>query len=122
MITFSLSQLRERKEILSPSKTYIHYHKHTVGANKRYIILLHGLGGSLKSWSPIRKRLHDAGYSTIAVDLRGCGKSSKEDQLEFYDFRFFVQDILSIMDKEHIHKPVIIGHCFGGMIALNLEA
>lgn len=39
------------------------------------VILLHMYGSDRSSWAPLIKPLHDAGFATLAIDLRGHGES-----------------------------------------------
>lgn len=90
-------------------------HKHT-------LIFLHGLGGDLTDWYEEKKYFNKLGYKTIAVDLRGHGLSERKNDIELYKFEFFVEDIVSLIKHEKLKKPVIIGHCFGGMITMLLAS
>jgi 3-oxoadipate enol-lactonase len=65
--------------------------------------------------------LKKLGYSTVALDLRGHGLSSRSDHGEFYEFDNFCKDVVGLIELEKIKKPILVGHCFGGMIALLTE-
>lgn len=54
-------------------------------------------------------------YRTIAVDLRGFGKSSRSDQPLSIDL--FVGDILALIEKLEIEKVNLIGLSMGGYVA-----
>lgn len=84
-------------------------------------IFLHGLGGDLTAWDVERKQLKKLGYSSVAVDLRGHGLSSRSEDENFYDLENFCKDVIQLINYEKIKKPIIVGHCFGGMIALLIE-
>ena len=85
------------------------------GKNKT-LLFLHGLGGNHTLWKRVTKRLR--GYSKILVDFRGHGESTKIINMKDFDIKNFVKDIDLILDKENIKKVEIIGHSFGGLIAL----
>lgn len=95
-----------------------YYEKHSVNSHNPTTILLHGLGGDLTAWTKERVKLNHWGYSTIAVDLRGHGLSSRPENLEGYKLDNFAKDIAGLIKDEKLHKPILIGHCFGGMISL----
>lgn len=42
------------------------------------VLLVHDLGSDLDCWAPLVGRLHGAGYSVAAIDLRGHGASDGE--------------------------------------------
>jgi len=85
--------------------------------NDLYLVFLHGLGGNLYAWNEIRTIMHKKNYSTLAIDLRGHGESFRPKKINDYKLEYFADDINKIIKKEKIKKFVIIGHCFGGVIA-----
>lgn len=86
------------------------------------LIFLHGLGGDLTAWDKERAVLQNLGYTSLALDLRGHGLSDKPENKDDYSLSRFAKDVMEVIKKEKIKKPVIVGHCFGGMIALSLAA
>lgn len=88
--------------------------------NKRPLVFLHGLGGDLTAWNRVRKYFSAQKYTTLALDFRGFGLSDRPDSKKSYELNNFADDVIEIMRKEHLEKPVIVGHCFGGMIAMIL--
>jgi pimeloyl-ACP methyl ester carboxylesterase len=48
---------------------------HRWGRGKTAIVLVHQYGGDLCQWAPYAKRLAGLGYTAIAFDLRGFGRS-----------------------------------------------
>lgn len=90
--------------------------------SKKCLIFLHGLGGDLTAWNPEREHFEALGFSTIAVDLRGHGLSEKGNSTKFYGFENLAQDIEFLIEQEKLEKPVLIGHCFGGMVAIYVAA
>jgi len=59
-------------------------------------------------------------HTVTAVDLRGCGKSDRQES--GYHVRDFADDLARVVQQLAIHKPVVIGHSLGGMIAVELTA
>lgn len=88
---------------------------------KQTLIFLHGLGGNLSSWDKERKYLHQKGFSSIAFDLRGHGFSSRSSIPNYYKLTNFVEDLYCVINTLNISKPIIIGHCFGGMVTILFE-
>lgn len=94
----------------------IYYEKTTQDKNK-WLIFLHGFGGDLGAWEKEISYFKNLGYSTLALDLRGHGLSSKSEIQDFYKLENFAKDLKLLLETEKIKNPVILGHCFGGMVA-----
>jgi len=58
-------------------------------------------------------------YNVITIDYRGYGESDKSKKISDYNINKIIKDIKSIILAENISKVHIIGHCSGGMIALD---
>jgi pimeloyl-ACP methyl ester carboxylesterase len=82
------------------------------------MIFLHGWPLNHTFWKKELRYFQGKGYSTIAPDLRGHGKSDKPEKLKDYKFNKFAKDIDLIIQKEKVKNSILIGHSFGGMIAL----
>ncbi len=89
---------------------YIQY-----GKGDKNIVLLHGWGQNIEMMDPIGKKLEK--YATITIiDLPGHGESDEpKEELTIYDYCDVVK---ALLDKLKIKKPIIIGHSFGGRIAI----
>lgn len=85
------------------------------------LVLLHGAGGDLSAWKKYIKFFSNMGISTIAVDLRGHGKSGRPDKISDYNLEGFAKDIKIVLEKEKIKRFALAGHCFGGMVAITFE-
>jgi lipase len=83
-------------------------------ANSESIVCLHGLtqhGGVFRS---LAERLADLGYSVLAADLRGHGKSRQEPP---WNTERHVQDVLETLTSFGVRRATWIGHSFGGRVA-----
>jgi len=79
------------------------------------IVLLHGWGQNVEMMDPIGKKLENKHRITI-IDLPGHGKSSEpKEEITIYDYCEILKEFLNKLD---IKNPVIIGHSFGGRIAI----
>ncbi|OIO19175.1 MAG: hypothetical protein AUJ23_02385 [Candidatus Magasanikbacteria bacterium CG1_02_32_51] len=107
-----------QKQIKSFDGTKINYDLAKVKNNNKYLVFLHGAGGDLTAWNKERSAMHKKGYSTLAIDLRGHGKSSRPNLPEDYDLENFAKDVFEVIKQEKISEFVLVGHCFGGMIAM----
>src|SRR3989338_8016662 len=83
-----------------------------VRKKKRFYIFLHGAGGDLKAWD--LNLFHKNGFSTIAIDLSGHGKSERISQ----SLENATKDVYEVIKHEKVRDFVLVGHCFGGMIAI----
>ncbi|MDD5147574.1 MAG: alpha/beta hydrolase [Candidatus Daviesbacteria bacterium] len=99
----------------------IYYHK-TVRDKDKWLVFLHGFGGDLTAWKKERTYFTKLGISTIAMDLRGHGLSERSNNEDFYKLENFSKDVATLLEKETIANPIIIGHCFGGMVAIYFQA
>lgn len=108
-----------KKKIKSFDNTIINYEINRY--SDLFIIFLHGLGGDLTVWNYERKFFNNKKISTIAVDLRGHGLSSRPNKYQNYNLKNFAKDIYSIIKKEKISKFIIVGHCFGGAVTLTFQ-
>ena len=90
---------------------YLVYGKDT----KKTIILLHGWGQNIDMMRPIGDALKDE-YKILIIDLPGFGKSDVPKTIWSLDD--YVYAINEIVEKENIKKPIIMGHSFGGKLAI----
>jgi pimeloyl-ACP methyl ester carboxylesterase len=80
------------------------------------VVLIHGFGASLETWHDIYPAL-SAEFSTVRLDLRGSGFTSKphdqkyspDDQAEF---------LIHFLTRLGLRRVVLVGHSLGGEIAL----
>lgn len=88
---------------------YIRY-----GNNKnRTIVMLHGWGQNIEMMKFIGNKLDE---DVLIIDLPGFGKSKEPDTvLSIYDYANLVHDLISNLEIKNI---ILIGHSFGGKIAL----
>jgi pimeloyl-ACP methyl ester carboxylesterase len=105
-----------QKSIKSFDNTKISYS--ITKASNQFLVFLHGAGGDSTAWKKERAFFHKKGYSAIAIDLRGHGMSGRPELPEDYRLENFARDVYGVIKKEKIRNFVIIGHCFGGMVAM----
>lgn len=79
------------------------------------VVLLHGWGQNISMMDPIGKRLEKDFYITN-IDLPGFGNSSEPTYgYTIYDYYEVIDELLT---KLKIDNPILIGHSFGGRIAI----
>ena len=84
----------------------------------RPILLLHGFATSSFTWQAIEPELAKS-HRVIAVDLRGFGASDKplDDHYSIFDQADAIE---AFIEQENLKDLTIVGHSFGGGIALAL--
>jgi len=68
-------------------------------------------------WDGVGSELAAQGHRSIAVDLRGHGRSDKPD--EGYDFDTVSRDLCELLDALSIDKAVFVGQSWGGNIVVH---
>ncbi len=89
------------------------------GGNGPALLLLHGLPGSGATWSPVAKRLGHQ-HLLIVPDLLGFGASAKPDGLDDLHALGQARALASLLDELGIEQLAVVGHDFGGPVALRL--
>lgn len=84
------------------------------GGTGRPVILLAGLGGTLHGFDEFAPKL-TAKYHVYGITRRGYGASSAPDPSgENYAADRLGDDVLTVMERMGITRPVLIGHSFAG--------
>jgi pimeloyl-ACP methyl ester carboxylesterase len=83
----------------------------TWGSGARRIMLVHGLSSSAEGWWRLGPDLAAAGYTVVAPDLRGHGRSDDGDGFSLVAFRDDVLDLGGGWD-------MVLGHSLGGLVVL----
>lgn len=84
------------------------------------LVLVHGITSSSRSWVRVGPALADR-YRVYAPDLRGHGDSIKPPA-GVYSLRQTADDIIAFMNALDLKRPVLLGHSWGGGIALVLAS
>src|SRR3989338_5299770 len=106
------------KYIHSFDKTRIHYIIKR-SKNKHFLVFIHGVSANWTIWKKQLEFFDYAGYSYIALDLRGHGMSDRPSEEKKYIFQYFAKDIRAILKVEQIKDFTLIGHSLGGGIVLD---
>jgi len=86
------------------------------GNNKKdTIVLLHGWGQNIEMMQPIGDNFKDK-FQILIIDLPGFGRSSEPKYPWSLDE--YVEVIKKLLDKLKIKNPIMMGHSFGGKLAL----
>ncbi len=85
------------------------------------VLLLHGLASTRRFWNLVVPDLVAAGLSVVALDQRGHGESPVPSDVPFGP-EAVARDALTALDALGISRAVVVGHSWGGTIALTLAA
>lgn len=83
----------------------------------RPVVLVHGLAYTARTWDYVAPALAEKGWSPTAPDQRGHGLSDKPEG--DYSFDVIVSDLAAFIQATHAERPLLVGHSWGGMVALD---
>jgi pimeloyl-ACP methyl ester carboxylesterase len=83
------------------------------------VLLVHGFPESWYSWRHQLPALAAAGFRTVAIDVRGYGRSSKPADVTSYRMLAHVADNVAVVRALGEQAAVIVGHDWGAPIAAN---
>jgi pimeloyl-ACP methyl ester carboxylesterase len=81
------------------------------------VVLLHGLTFDSGMWTPLVNVLD--GRRAVALDLPGHGGSPWRDS---YDLREVAELVHEAVTAAGLHRPVLVGHSIGGVVATSYAA
>jgi pimeloyl-ACP methyl ester carboxylesterase len=81
------------------------------------VLFVHGAMRTLEDWAPVLGRL--TGVRAVAMDLRYHGRSGVPASATTADF---VLDIATVVEQLNLSDPFVVGHSFGGVLALEYAA
>jgi pimeloyl-ACP methyl ester carboxylesterase len=86
------------------------------------VVLIHGWGCSVYVFRFTMPALADAGFRTIAVDLKGHGLSDKPITSDEYTIDSLVEHLRDILDALALERPALAGHSLGGSLIYHFAA
>jgi pimeloyl-ACP methyl ester carboxylesterase len=97
-----------------------HYLRWGSGGNEQPVLLLHGLASNARIWEGVATQLLETGLAPIVPDARGHGLTDKPDG--DYGMETFLRDLVAFIDIAHLERPILVGHSWGGTLALEYAA
>ncbi|MEP6973005.1 MAG: alpha/beta hydrolase [Actinomycetota bacterium] len=89
------------------------------GPNAPSLLLHHGLASSQHIWDLMLPALTKR-FRVVTYDARGHGLSAKPQS--GYGFAHIAADAVAVAGNTRLHRPVIVGHSWGAMTALEVVA
>jgi pimeloyl-ACP methyl ester carboxylesterase len=89
------------------------------GGNGSPMLALHGLASSAHWYDLVAPHIKEE-YRVIAPDQRGHGQTTQASS--GYDWQSLASDIVELMDQLEIAEAAVLGHSWGGNVAVNLAA
>ncbi len=96
----------------------IHYLEHAGG--EPTLVMLPGLTANAHSFDGLVSAELSPRYRLLALDLRGRGLSDKPENA--YTFADHAADVLGLIDTQRIAQATLVGHSFGGLLAMYMAA
>ena len=93
--------------------------KNSIDSSKKSIVFLPGAGMDHRTLSMFKLSKIESEYNLIAIDLPGHGYTSGP---LFSDVEEHSGFCLEVFEKMELNNPIIIGHSWGGLIALDLSS
>jgi 3-oxoadipate enol-lactonase len=116
---------------ITKNGTKVHYELQG-SATGPLVVLLHGLGGSTRTFKPLLPHLRPT-HRILAVDFEGFGETPLTNAsvpLTIDRYVTDLDDLISYVQRDHIckeqdpsiHSIIIIGHSLGSVVALHVAA
>ncbi|MGH7652193.1 MAG: alpha/beta fold hydrolase [Gemmatimonadaceae bacterium] len=86
------------------------------------ILFIHGWGCTVYVFHRNMPAIAEAGFRTIAVDLKGHGLSDKPTAPDEFSVDSLVEHVRDIMDVLELEQTVLAGHSLGGSLAFHFAA
>jgi pimeloyl-ACP methyl ester carboxylesterase len=86
--------------------------------SERSILFVHGFRANARWWDHIAPHFADR-FRVVALDLSGMGDSGRR---QHYSRALFAHELLGIIEQLNLHRPTVIAHSFGTLVALYAAA
>mmetsp|Transcript_12908 Transcript_12908/g.25047 ORF Transcript_12908/g.25047 Transcript_12908/m.25047 type:complete len:363 (+) Transcript_12908:142-1230(+) len=80
------------------------------------VVFVHGFPELHISWRAQMRAVAQAGFRTVAPDMRGYGKSSTPRETTAYGLEQLTGDLNGLLDHFGVKKAYFVGHDWGGMV------
>jgi len=123
-ILISMRENQDPAALLHDDMRHVQWHGVPIAIRERgnghVVVLIHGFGSWLASWSQVQQSLVSAGYRVIAIDMIGSGASGRSLNAAHYTTAAQARMILDVLDGIGVRQCTLIGHSYGGRVALQM--
>lgn len=92
------------------------FYARAIGHGPDLALLLHGWPETGEAWHRVAPAMAEAGWRVVCPDLKGFGDS--DSPRRGYDTRTLADEISRLVRNLHVRKAVLVGHDWGGAVAL----
>ena len=104
-----MNALKYKDCVVQRGFTY-HYYYSPAAPGKPTLFFVHGFPSTSFDWSRQVAFFEPKGYGLLVPDCLGYGGTSKPTHHEAYRWKLLVQDLVDVLDAEHLDTVVGIGH------------
>ena len=83
-------------------------------------LLVHGLASNARLWDGVGEALAAAGHESVAIDLRGHGRSDRDAR--GYGYPIVCADLVAAIATLGLERPIVAGQSWGGNVVVELAA
>ncbi|MEL6276485.1 MAG: alpha/beta hydrolase [Bacteroidota bacterium] len=97
-------------------KTVLHHEIHFHSPQAKWVVFIHGAGGSIRTWT---RQIEEFGaaFNLLLIDLRDHGQSKNiTPAFSKYSFKVIAQDIKRVLDEQSIHRAHFVTLSFGSVV------
>ena len=102
-------------------KHLLHFETHQNPSNTEWMVLVHGAGGSTRTW---KRQIDELGaaYNLLVIDLPGHGQNAgRKLEGETYTFEYVANKIWEVVDELEISKVHLVGISLGTILVLQMR-
>jgi len=126
MIALGSAQAETSLNLTASDGSRVHAVATLEAGSKKGVIMAHMLGRDSSDWAFLSKKLHQTNFATVAVDLRGHGKSAKADTaLSDGDYKAMLGDLeagVSWLRSKGVDEISCVGASIGANLCAQLGA
>ncbi len=98
----------------------LHFEKIVSHPNHKWVVFIHGAGGSSKTWSHQVEKFRQH-FNLLLIDLRDHGRSKNlRPNYEKYEFSIISNDIRQVLEHESITRAHFVTMSFGSVLLQDL--
>ena len=127
ILPFVLIYLREQHDatqLLTAETRLLTYRGHSIAVydygKGDVVVLLHGFAGWSDTWAEMVTRLVTRNKRVIAIDMIGAGATSRSTNPSDYTTDAQARMILTVLQQLGVATATVIGHSYGGRVALQM--